>query len=351
MNKKVVSIVCLLSGVLTALLFTGCAPKKPELHVYNWADYFAEEIIPEFEKEHNCRVVLDFFDSNESMYAKIKAGASGYDVIFPSSYQAAMMYNEGLIRPLDLTLIPNSALVDPEYLNGAAIDNTMEYSIPYMTGSTGIGYNSSKLGEIPTSWSVFLMPEVKNRATLLNDMRETIGAALKYLGYSVNTTDEEEIAKAADLVKEWKKNIAKFENEQYKPGIASGEFLLVHGYSGDIAQVVDDNPDAGIEYMLPQEGFTVWCDDMVIPRDAPNPELAHAFINFLLDASVSAKNMEFCYYKAPNVGAYELVSEELREDETVFIPAELMKKAEMIRPVGEAIKLYTKYWDQIKAAE
>ena len=351
MNKKVVSLICLLSGLLTALLFTGCAPQKPELHVYNWADYFDEGIIPEFEKAYGCRVVLDFFDSNESMYAKIKAGASGYDVIFPSSYQAAIMYDEGLIQALDLSQIPNSKLIDPEYLNGAAIDKTMIYSVPYMTGSTGIGYNSSVLGEIPASWSVVMMPEIKNRATLLNDMRETIGAALKFLGHSINTTDEAQIAEAAELVKQWKGNIAKFENEQYKPGIASGEFLLVHGYSGDIAQVVDDNEDAGIEYMLPKEGFVVWCDDMVIPAKAPNPELAHKFINFLLDASVSAKNMEYCYYKAPNVAAYELVSEELREDETVFIPSDLMKKAEMIHPIGEAIKLYTKYWDQIKASE
>jgi spermidine/putrescine transport system substrate-binding protein len=339
------------TGMVACLLLTSCGgDKKPELHLYNWADYVDESVLRDFESRFDCRVVLDFFDSNESMYAKIKAGASGYDVIFPSSYQAAIMQEEGLLQRLDLDRIPNAANIDPRYLATGAIDKAMAYSVPYMTGTTGIGYSAAALPDLEPSWSVFLLPEVKNRATLLNDMRETLGAALKFLGYSLNTTEESEIAEAAEVVKQWKSNIAKFENEQYKPGIASGEFLLVHGYSGDISQVMEENEAAEITYMLPQEGFGLWCDDMVIPVDAPNPELAHAFINFMLEADISARNMEFCYYKAPNTAAYALISEELREDETVFVPEELMQKAEVIRPLGEHTLLFTRYWDLVKAA-
>lgn len=339
------------ASLVVSLLLTSCSvEKKPELHLYNWADYVDDSVLREFEDKFQCRVILDFFDSNESMYAKIRAGASGYDVLFPSSYQAAIMQEEGLLMALDLAQIPNAANVDVNYLATGAIDPQMRYSVPYMTGTTGIGYSAAALPELAPSWSVFLMPEVKNRATLLNDMRETLGAALKYLGYSLNSTNESEIAEAAEVVKQWKSNIAKFENEQYKPGIASGEFLLVHGYSGDISQVMEENEAAEITYMLPQEGFGIWCDDMVIPADAPNAELAHAFINFMLEADISARNMEFCYYKAPNTAAYELISAELREDETVFVPDELMQKAEVIRPIGEHTQLFTRYWDLVKAA-
>ena len=350
MKSKSLSLLAAVASLTAGLFVVSCSSdKKPELHIYNWADYIDEGVIEQFESEFGCKVVMDFFDSNEAMYAKIKAGASGYDVIFPSSYQAAIMKEEGLIQSIDLSLVPNAINIDPQYLAGAAIDKTLAYSVPYMTGTTGIGYTSAKLPELPHSWSVFMMPEVKNRSTLLNDMRETIGAALKYLGYSANTVDESEIAKAAEVVKQWKGNIAKFENEQYKPGLASGEFFLVHGYSGDISQVVEENEEAEIEYMLPLEGFIVWCDDMVIPATAPNAELAHAFINFMLSAETAAANMEFCYYKAPNTAAYELISDELKEDATVFVAPELMAKAEVIRPLGEKTQVYTKYWDLIKA--
>lgn len=126
---------------------------------------------------------------------------------------------------------------------------------------------------------------------------------------------------------------------------------MVHGYSGDISQVVEENEEAAIEYMLPEEGFVVWCDDMVIPANAPNPDLAHQFINYMLDGRTAAANMEFCYYKAPNSAAYELISEELKEDPTVFVDPGLMEKGEVVRPLGENTQLYTKYWDIIKAAE
>ncbi len=338
------------AALILSLLFNGCAPSKPELRVYNWVDYFDEGLIEEFEDQYGCTVIMDYFDSNESMYAKIKAGATGYDVIFPTSYQAILMYEEGLIGEIDHSKIPNIGNIDPVYLETAAIDKELEYSVPYMIGTTGIGYSSTALPDLEESWAVLALPEVNNRSTLLNDVRETIGAALAYLGYSINSTSEAEIAEAAEVVIGWKRNIAKFENEQYKPGLASGEFILAHGYSGDVAQIVDENPEAAIEFMLPKEGFVVWCDDMVIPVDAPNVELAHTFINFMLEPEVAARNMEYNYYKAPNVPAYELVLD-LLEDPMVFVPDELATKGEIIRPLGEVNAIYNKYWDQIKAAQ
>ncbi len=169
--------------------------------------------------------------------------------------------------------------------------------------NTGIAYLKSKVADFEPSWAMFDREDLKGRMTMLNDMRETIGAALKFLGYSLNTTDAEELARAKEVVLSWKKNLAKFENEQYKTGIASGEFLLVHGYSGDILQVQAENAD--IAFAMPREGTvdlraTTWSS----PRRPRKSGLAHAFINFLHDPAVAAENTEFIQYLCPNKDAY-----------------------------------------------
>lgn len=337
---------------LPMLFMGGCGggSGKPVLNIYNWDDYIAPEVFERFEEAFDCKVVLDTFDSNEAMYAKVKAGASGYDVIFPSSYQAYIMNQEGLLRPVNKEAMPNLQFVDPMYLAKVALDKTMAYSVPYMTGSTGIGYRESAVADFEPSWAMFERADLKGRMTLLDDMREVIGAALKYLGYSLNTTNQTEIMAAAAKVVEWKRHIATFESEGYKQGIASSEFLLVHAYSGDIMQVVDQNEDPDIVYVLPKEGFSVWVDDMVIPVDADNVELAEKFINFMQDPEIARLNMEYNYYRCPNVLAAANVDPEIREDPTIFIPDELAEKGEMISPLGEDISKYVAAWDFIKAA-
>ncbi|MCB1092075.1 MAG: spermidine/putrescine ABC transporter substrate-binding protein, partial [Verrucomicrobiae bacterium] len=191
--------------------------------------------------------------------------------------------------------------------------------------------------------------DLKGRMTLLNDMRETIGAALKFLGYSLNTTNEAELEKARDVVIGWKKNIAKFESDQYDAGIASGEFLLVHGYTGDLFQAQEENENVSI--VIPEEGTSIACDDLVIPKDAPNPDLAHAFINFVCDPAVAAENVGFIYYLAPNKDAYPLLDQEIREDPAIFIDRAVLGKSEMIDDLGEEGNAkYIKIWDEIKAA-
>lgn len=342
-----------LAAVFAVLLsiVVGCSRQGREvLYVYNWDAYMSPDAIRQFERKFNARVVLDTFDSNEAMYAKLKAGASGYDVVFPSSYQAYIMQSENMLLELDHALLPNLANLDAYYLNKFSLDKEMRYSVPYMTGSTGIGYRVSAVPDFEPSWSVFARSDLRGRMTLLNDMRETIGAALKYLGFSLNTRDADEINAAADLVIEWKRNIARFENEGYKQGIASREFHVVHGYSGDILQVIEENNDPDIEYVLPQEGFSIWEDGMVIPVDARNVELAHRFINFMHEPEIAVLNMEYNFYMSPNTMAMQWVDEELRNDPTIFIPNELLEKAEMLMPLGEDLQLYVRAWDRIRAA-
>jgi spermidine/putrescine transport system substrate-binding protein len=178
-----------------------------------------------------------------------------------------------------------------------AIDGAMDHSVPYMITNTGIAYLEGRVKDVVPSWRMFGRTDLRGRMTMFNDMRETIGAALKFLGHSINSTSAADLAEAEALLLEWKKNLAKFDNEQYKIGLASGEFLLVHAWSGDIFQVRKENPD--VRFFIPEEGTIISCDDLVIPAAAREIALAHAFINFLLDPAVAAENTAFIYYRDP----------------------------------------------------
>ena len=220
--------------LLCGLLLAGCGPARPVLHLYNWADYISPDLVRRFERENQCRIITHTFDSNEAMFAKLKAGASGYDLIFPSSYMVDIMHQQGMLQPINHELLPNLRELDPDFMQLVS-DPACEYSIPYMVSNAGLAYRKSRCPDFEPTWAMFDNAAYKGRMTMLNDMRETIGAALKFLGHSLNTTNASEIAAARDVVIRWKRNLAKFENEQYKNGVASGEFLVVHGYNGDVS--------------------------------------------------------------------------------------------------------------------
>lgn len=338
-----------LAGGLLSLL-AGCGKSKPVLHVYNWSDYFAEGLLEDFEQKFDCTVILDTYDSNEMMVGKLKSGASGYDVVFPSSYMVPLMVDDGLLLELDPAEMPNLANVDPAFLANVALDKEMKHSVPYMSGTTGIAYRRDEVENFVPSWTMFARADLAGRMTLLDDPREVIGAALKTLGFSLNSTNPAEIEAAANLVISWKANIAKFDAEGYKAGIASKEFYLVHGYGGDIQQVIDENEDPEIAFALPREGFVMWEDTVAIPTTSDNVELAKAFINYLHDPEVAARNIESVFYLCPNTGAYALLDDEIRSNPVVFVPADLLPKGEQVIDVGEDLALYTAAWDRIKAA-
>ena len=326
----------------------GCGPKKPVLHIYTWSDYKADGVVERFEEAHNCKVVIDTYDSNEAMYAKLTAGATGYDLLFPSSYMVKLLYKNKMIQPIDHSKIPNLSQLDPAYL-ALAFDKEMDHSVPYTVTIGGLGYLGSRVDNPVASWSMLDRTEFKGRMTLLDDYRETIGAALKANGFSVNTTDDAELAAAKETVLRWKKNIAKFDNEQYKNGLASGEFFITHGYSGDVKLVKDENDD--VQFLVPAEGATLSIDDMVIPVGAKEVDLAHAFINAILEPVNAAELVQEIYYLCPNLGGYELLPEDFRNDPIFFPPSDVISKLEMLDDLGEANVKYTRIWDEIKAAE
>ncbi len=327
---------------------TSCGASKKSLHVYNWGDYIDPSIVKQFEKEFNCKVKMDFFDSNESMYAKIKAGGGGYDLIVPSSYYADIMFKQKMVQPLDKSKLPNVANVDPEYLK-KAVDSKMEYCVPYLISFTGIGYNKDKVKNFRPSWRMFEDASLKGRCVILNDPREGMGAALRTLGFSLNTVKQDEIDKAVKLLVEWKSNIAKFDVDEAKRGIASGEFWLIQNYNGDMLQAKEENKS--VEFVIPEEGGSFSADTLVIPVGAAEPELALSFINFIHSPAISARNMQFTKYLSPNLPAQKLLPEEFRSNPAVFPLPEIWAKCEVIRDLGEANALYSKAWDAVKAAE
>ncbi len=226
----------------------------------------------------------------------------------------------------------------------------MRYSVPYTRTVTGVGYNRDVVKpEDLGSWDIFANTAYARRMTMLNDMRETIGAALKYLGYSLNTTDEAELAAAGDVLQVWKRNLAKFDVDEAKMGLGSGEFHVIHGYNGDVALIMEEVPE--IDFFIPKEGSSVASDDFVIAAGTPSADLAHAFINHLLDPEVARINMESIRYFMPNPAAVAELDPDLRENNAFNVDDAVLEKCEVIRDLGEDNAKYIRIWDIVKADE
>lgn len=333
---------------LALSVFMGCGSNKPTLHLYCWADYISPELIEAFEKENNCRVVYDTFDSNEALLAKLQAGATGYDIIFPSHYVVGTLSSTGKLAKLDHSKLTCLEHLDQEVL-AQLPDKACEYAIPYMMSYTGIGYNKEVIKDFKPSWTMFARNDLQKRSTLLDDKREVIGAALLTLGLDPNSVKAEDLSKAKELIVTWKANISKFENEQYKNGVASKEFSLVMGYSGDMVQVVDENPHVG--FVIPQEGALMSCDMLTIPNTAKNPDLAYKFINFIHEPANAAANTEYVFYLCPNKDAYPMLSEEVKNNPAIFIDKEIFAKSRFTVDQGENEGILNKLWEDIKAGK
>ena len=340
----------LLLAIVLLVVLGGCTKEgNRKLYLYNWSDYIDEELVKAFTEETGIQIITDYFDSNESMYAKLRSGADGYDIVFPTSYMVEIMNAGGMLQTIDHVKLTNLKNIDRKF-TALSVDSEMEYSIPYMISTTGIGYLESELGEVESlSWDIFASPDYASKMTMLNDVRETIGAALKYLGYSYNSRSGQELAEARDLLISWKRNLAKFENDQYKNGLVSGEFSICQGYSGDILQVQEERDD--LCFIVPKEGTSISIDNMVILRNAKNADAAYEFIDYMLRGEVAASNIEYVYYLAPNTAAYDLLSDEILNDPAVFISDEVLENSEILLDLGEDNELYSRRWDEIKSAK
>jgi len=346
--------VCLIVGSLT-MLMAGCGGGKPklakELHLYNWSEYMDPQVLEDFEKEFGVHVTEDTYATNEELLAKLQAGATGYDVIVPSDYMVEVMIEESLLAKLDHANIPDIKNIDPQFAD-PPYDPGMVHCVPYMWGTTGIGYNTEVFEEPPDSWAYMFDPELASQYagqfTMLNDVREAMGAALKYLGYSLNSTNEEELKQARDLLIQQKPWVYAYDSEQYAPLISAGETVMAHGYNGYFFMTALE--DERIWYTIPKEGATIWADNLCIPSTAPNKYTAEVFINYILRPEVSAALVNYLWYPSPNSAANEFIDPEILNEPAIYPPPEVMERLEWIEDVGEATPIYERFWTEVKAA-
>lgn len=334
---------------LTFLPRGSMAAEEKKLNFYNWDTYIGENTLADFQEATGIETKLDIFADTSELFAKLKGGNPGYDVIVPSGEWIERMVGANMLIPLDHAKIPNIANIDPAFQD-ASFDPGRKYSLPYMWGTTGIGYRKSKVNGTPDSWGyLFDKPDYAGQISLLGDARNVIGAGLKYLGFSLNSVNPAEIKKVEEMIIANKKNIKVFADDNGQDLLASGEVVVTQEWNGDIAQVMAEDDD--LAYIVPKEGSMVWQDTLAIAAGAPHPENAHAFINFLFDAEVGRDLAEYIAYATPNAAAKALTSDDYRTNTAIFPDPAVLKTCEAPAYIGEdGQKLFEDAWTRIQSA-
>jgi spermidine/putrescine transport system substrate-binding protein len=335
--------------------FGGGGDSADELLIYQWGDYWPDGFVQGFEDETDISVTVSNYASNEEMFNTLKAGGTDqYDLIFPSDYMINVLIEQEMIQPLDMDAVPNYENLADRFSDPPYDGENETYAAPYQWGTSGIGYNENMTGEIELdSWEVLWNEEFSGQITMLDDVRETMGAALKYLGYSLNTTDESEIEEAKELLIQQKELLKNYDSSTFKTNLINEEASPVHGWSGDVFAAyweTYEDESSPIHYGVPSEGGVVWVDNGAVTADAQNPEAAHEFINYYLDAENAAEVTNYTYYGSPNEAAEEHISETILDNESIYPDEETMSSLEFIQNVGEATQLYNDAWDEVKSA-
>ena len=341
------------------------AQEEPVLNVYNWSDYIAEDTIANFEAETGIKVNYDVYDNNEIVDAKLLAGNSGYDIVVPTGNFLERQVLAGLLKPLDKSKLTNLGNLDPAVMAVAAEhDPDNAHSIPYMTFTIGLGYNVAKVTEALgadtpiDSWDILFKPENAEKLAgcgiaLLDSPSEVMGTVLHYIGKDANSESEEDLAAAEAVLTAVKPHIRYFHSSQYIDDLANGEICLALGYSGDIF-IASDNAAEGVEvgYVIPKEGAATLMDLLAIPADAPHPENAHKFIDYIMKPEVVAAITDYVFYANPNLAATEFVSEEVKGNPGIYPPAETVANAFALTAHSpEFEEVLTRTWTRIKTGQ
>ena len=351
--KKLVALV--LAGA--TMLMTGCgstqtaetdAYKGQTLKFYNWGEYVGENVVADFEKQYGCKVISEYFDSNEMMYTKLQAG-DAYDVIVPSDYMIERMKKEDMLQPLDKDKIPNlSKLTDKMSCD---FDPDHEYSVPYFWGNVGILYDTTVVdpADLSEGWNLLMDTKYAGNLYMYDSERDSFMIALKALGYSMNTHDENEIQAAYEwLIQQRDTMKPVYAGDDVIDNMISGNKALAVVYSGDGAYIMSENEDLG--FLMPEEGTNLWYDAMVMTRDCENTELAYEFMDFMLRDDVAYRNTQYVGYSSPVVAAYEQAQEEDYEGIEAYVPRVGYEKDEIFRYQDTDIKkLFAELWTKVKA--
>jgi putrescine transport system substrate-binding protein len=361
--------------LVALLLLAAAALQVPSwgqsrtVNVYNWSDYMEPSVIDGFARETGIQVRYDTFDANETLETKLLAGKSGYDVVAPTAYVLQRQISAGVFQKLDKSKLGNLVNVWPEIARKlAAYDPGNEHAVNYMWGTTGIGYNVKKAREIiksdasieaaMASWDIVFKPESLARfkgcgVDMLDSSEDVLTAALHYLGLNPNSKDGNELDAAANLLSKLRPLVRKFHSSEYLNALASGETCLVLGWSGDIKQAqkraAEANNGVEIGYAIPKGGAQMWFDNFAIPKDAPHPSEAHAFIDYMLRPEVAAKNSNFLGYANGNLASQRLIDKAVLDDRTVYPdPATMATLYTIAARDQRTQRLVTRLWTKVK---
>jgi spermidine/putrescine-binding protein len=353
-------------------MIAACEPEQTDgdLNFYNWTeyipygsaaeDYEVTDLVALFEETYGVKIIQTFYEDNETMLAQIEAGGAPYDLIVPSDYMVSTMADPevALLAKLNKAAIPNLVNIDPLF-TGMPFDPTGDYSVPYQAGTSGLGFAYEFVDDSEgISWGLVFDPEMSEPyaglISMLNDERETLGAALKYLGYSVNTTDQAELDEATEILAAANSRIAAYDSAAFDDLLVAGETVVAHGWNGgffgSFDEISTDDYDAyeDFGYAVPMEGGIIWVDLMAIPVTAEHPCTALTFINFILDPEVGGELTNYTYYMSPNLAAYEYIDPEILEDPSIFPDEETMNNLEFIADVGDFSLNYADAFAQAK---
>jgi spermidine/putrescine-binding protein len=338
----------LLAGLVLASCGKGpSSPSGKVLNLYIWTNYLPKNVLADFERQTGIKVNVDTFDSNEAVLAKLQSGVSGYDVVVPSDYMLKTLIPQGLVRPLDRSRLRHFENLDPRLLN-QKFDPGNAHSIPYLWGTTGIGYDKKKVQKTVDSWGVLFDPKYAGRILMLDDPREAFGAALKLMGRSINEKDPAILRKAADMLKAQKALVRTYNSADFANLLAAGDVDLAQGWNGEIAAVISKAPER-LAYVVPKEGGTLWIDNLAIPTTAKNLDSAYAFLAYTLKPDVAAAIVNGVHYAGANRAALPLIDAGLRQDPAIYPPKEVLDRCELIEDLGTTTQLIDELWTEVKA--
>lgn len=356
------------AATVAAILASAGALQAQTVNVYNWSDYIAPDTIERFTAETGISVNYDVFDSNDTLEARMLAGSSGFDVVVPTADFMQRQIAAGVYQPLNKDLLPNLSNMDPQLMALAeAFDPGNEHGVIYLWGTTGIGYNAAAVAERMgddyevDSWDIVFDPETAARfqdcgIAWLDAPTEMFPAAMRYLGLDPTSTEQADFDAAAELLNGVRSTVRYFHSSQYISDLANGEICLAVGWSGDVLQAAEraDEAGAGVEvgYAIPDEGAHLWFDMLVIPADAPNPEAAHAFINFLMEPEVSADIVNYVMFPDANAASNEFIDEEILNDPTIFPSAEAKEGFWTLSPYDSRTdRIVTRLWTRVRTGQ
>lgn len=373
-------IVCGFAAAFMAVILTGCGGKadsgsssdsgsaaesskgeeaSDELYVYNWGEYIDEAVIDQFEDETGIHVIYDLFETNEEMYPIIEAGAVTYDVVCPSDYMIQKMLENDLLAEINFDNVPNLNQIDPAYLEmSKSFDPENKYSVPYCWGTVGILYNTKRLEELgvtpPTKWSDLWDEKLSGEILMQDSVRDAFMVALKKDGFSMNSSDENELEQAKQALIDQKPLVQAYVIDQVRDKMIGGEAAVGVIYSGEMLYIQEEVASLGLdyslEYVIPQEGTNLWLDSWVVPKNSKNKANAEKWIDFLCRPEIAKANFEYITYPTPNKGAFDLLDEDLQNNKSVFPDKDSLVNCEVFRYLGDDVdSIYNDLWKEVKS--